>query len=118
MNPGREWEGPIHGLGREPCHVAAGKSDAGEQDVHSATTSRGTFLVQIIAEERPWGYFAYPFFFRRRTMILDGGSSAERPSNDNEILALDVMNIELESFGRENSYWSLGPGLPVVKRRR
>jgi len=54
LNPGRERERPIHGFGREPCHVAARRSDAGEQDFHSATASNGTFFLQIIAEDRAW----------------------------------------------------------------
>ena len=54
LNPGREREHPVHGFGRETCHVAAGRSDAGEQDFHSATASNETCLVQIITEDRAW----------------------------------------------------------------
>jgi len=54
LNPGRSRERPVHGFGREPCHVAAGRSDAGMQDFHSATASNGTFLFEIIAEGRAW----------------------------------------------------------------
>ena len=54
LNPGRERKRPVHGFGREPCHVAAGRSDAGEQDFHRATASNGTFLLQVIAEDRAW----------------------------------------------------------------
>ena len=66
LNPGRERERPVHGFGREPCHVAAGRSDAGEQDFHSATTSRGTCLAQIIAEDRLWRYRS-----RRVSSVVD-----------------------------------------------
>ena len=51
-NPGRERKRPVHGFGRKPCHVAAGRSDAGEQDFHSATARNETFYRQIIAEDR------------------------------------------------------------------
>lgn len=54
LNPGRERERPVHGFGREPCHVVAGRSDADEQEFHCAPASHGTFLVQIIAEDRAW----------------------------------------------------------------
>ena len=50
LYPGRERERPVHGFGHEPCHVAAERSDAGEQDVHSATTSNEIFLTYQAAE--------------------------------------------------------------------
>lgn len=54
LNPGRERKRPVHGFGHDPCHVAAGRSDAGEQDFHRATTSNPTFLRQLIVEDREW----------------------------------------------------------------
>jgi len=54
LNSGRERERLVHGFGREPCHVAAGRSDVGEPAFHSATASTGTFFLQIIAEDRAW----------------------------------------------------------------
>jgi hypothetical protein len=52
LNPCRERGRTVHGFGRKPCHVAAGRSDTGMQDFHGAAASSGAFLLQIIAVGR------------------------------------------------------------------
>ena len=54
LKPGQSRERPVHGFGREPCHVAAGRSDTGMQDFHDAAASSGTFFLEIIAVGRAW----------------------------------------------------------------
>ena len=54
LNPCRGRERPVHGFGRKPCHVAAGRSDTDMQDVHGAAASSGTFFLEIIAMGRAW----------------------------------------------------------------
>jgi hypothetical protein len=54
LNPCRGREHPVHGFGRKPCHVAAGRSDTGILDFHGAAAVSGTFLLQIIAVGGAW----------------------------------------------------------------